>query len=180
MAFSGGAPSLRQCRQTLRLVQWGVQRDYFRKTNNFLSEMSTQESLGAIPITLLFDCFCVYHLFSNCWKLYQKLRASLISPVLVARVFDERNIRRGLCGSSRHGVMILVENESSLLNIPICCRDQIALSTAQTAWIMSMSWISLNYYGHVSMCRYCWHSSFVNERVTRCLASATKSSSLRR
>jgi hypothetical protein len=52
--------------QTLRLVQWGMQRDYFMKTKNFLLEMSTEESLGAIPITLLFDCFCVNHRFSNC------------------------------------------------------------------------------------------------------------------
>jgi|SRR5215213_10245146 len=72
--------------QTLRLVQWGVK--------NFLLEMSTEESLGAIPITLLFDCFCVDHLFSN-----QKLRASLISPVLVSPVFDERcfNSSRSKC-----------------------------------------------------------------------------------
>jgi hypothetical protein len=31
-----------------------------------LSEMSIEESLDAIPITLIFDGFYVYHLFSNC------------------------------------------------------------------------------------------------------------------
>jgi hypothetical protein len=34
--------------------------------HNIPSEMSMEESLGAIPITLLFNSFCVYHLFSNC------------------------------------------------------------------------------------------------------------------
>jgi len=29
--------------------------------------------------------------------------------------------------------------------------------------------------GHCSTCKYCWHSSVVNDRVTLCLASATKS-----
>ena len=52
--------------QTLRLVQWGVQRGYFITTKDFVLEMSTEEAIGAIRITLLFDCFCVYHLFSNC------------------------------------------------------------------------------------------------------------------
>ena len=37
-----------------------------RALHNILPEMSIEESLGAIPITLLFDSFCVYHLFSNC------------------------------------------------------------------------------------------------------------------
>jgi hypothetical protein len=31
--------------------------------------------------------------------------------------------------------------------------------------------------GHCARCRYCWHSSVVNERVTRDFASAIKSSS---
>ena len=37
-----------------------------RAPHNLPPEMSMEESLGAIPITLLFDSFCVYHLFSNC------------------------------------------------------------------------------------------------------------------
>jgi len=52
--------------QTLPLVQRGVLTDYFIKTKNIPPEMSIEESLGAIPITLLFDSFCVYHLVSNC------------------------------------------------------------------------------------------------------------------
>jgi hypothetical protein len=90
-----------QPKQTLPLVQSGVQSDYLIKTkylgeisiekcvtfrpyridgrlpgtdklllarapHNIPSEMSMEESLGAIPITLLFNSFCVYHLFSNC------------------------------------------------------------------------------------------------------------------
>jgi hypothetical protein len=57
--------------------------------HNIPPEMSIEESLGAIPITLLFDSFCAYHHFSNCWKLCQKLRASLIFPVPVAPIFDK-------------------------------------------------------------------------------------------
>ena len=41
--------------QTLRLVQWGVK--------NFLLEMSTEESLGAIPITLLLIAFVLITCF---------------------------------------------------------------------------------------------------------------------
>jgi hypothetical protein len=80
--------------QTLLSVQHGVQSDYFIKSifegelsiekcvafcprlpgddkillartlHNIPPEMSIEESLGAIPFTLLFDPFCVYH--SNC------------------------------------------------------------------------------------------------------------------
>jgi hypothetical protein len=76
------------------------------KTKNFLPEMSTEESLGAIPITLLFYSFCIYYLFSNCQKLCQKLKANLISPVLVAPVFDERQIGIRLSGGGGHRTMI--------------------------------------------------------------------------
>jgi hypothetical protein len=37
-----------------------------RALHNIPPEMSIQESLSAIPITLLFDSFCVCHLVSNC------------------------------------------------------------------------------------------------------------------
>ena len=37
-----------------------------RALHNIPPEMSSQESLSTIPITLLFDSFCVYHLFPNC------------------------------------------------------------------------------------------------------------------
>jgi len=52
--------------QTLPLVQPGVLSNYFIKTKNIPPEMSIEESLSAIPITLLFGSFYVYHLFSNC------------------------------------------------------------------------------------------------------------------
>jgi hypothetical protein len=53
-------------KQTLPLVQPGVLSDYSRKTQNVPPEMSIEESLSAIPIILLFDSFCVYHLFLDC------------------------------------------------------------------------------------------------------------------
>jgi hypothetical protein len=37
-----------------------------RALHNIPPEMSIEESLGAIPITLLFDSVCVNHLFPNC------------------------------------------------------------------------------------------------------------------
>lgn len=68
--------------------------------------MSIEESLGAIPITLLFDSFCIYHFFSNSWKLCQKLRTSLIFPVPVTPIFDERNVCTALSSGSDHIFMI--------------------------------------------------------------------------
>jgi len=69
-------------------------------------ELSMEESLNAIPITFLFDSFCVYHLFSNCYKLCQKLGARLIFPVPIASVFDKRDVSRGLGSGRGHRVMI--------------------------------------------------------------------------
>ena len=37
-----------------------------RALHNIPPERSIEESLGAIPITLLFDSFCVYHIFLDC------------------------------------------------------------------------------------------------------------------
>jgi len=37
-----------------------------RAPHDIPPEMSIEESLSAIPITLLFDSFCVYHRFSDC------------------------------------------------------------------------------------------------------------------
>ena len=68
-----------------------MQRDYFIKTKNFLPEMSSEESLGAIPITLLLIPFVFVPLF----KLLETLPeawASVIFPVPVTPVFDERQI----------------------------------------------------------------------------------------
>jgi hypothetical protein len=52
-------------RTILPPVQPGVLSNYSIKTRNIPADMSTEEPLGAISTTLLFDCFCVYHLFSR-------------------------------------------------------------------------------------------------------------------